>query len=83
MGKPSMTDADMAQYYFILPALPVGRLPISQDQLDRLKLVHNCTTPILLPSGKNILADMMFINSIGYTNMAGYPIEIMSLLETI
>ena len=35
-----------------LPAPPVGGLPISQDWLDRMKLV-----PIILPSGKDILAD--------------------------
>ena len=42
---------------FILPAPPVGGLPISQDWLDRMKLVHDHTVPIILPSGKDILAD--------------------------
>ena len=28
---------------FIFPVLPVKELPISQDWLDRMKLVHNCT----------------------------------------
>ena len=42
---------------FILPAPPVGGLPISQDWLDRMKLVHHRTVPIILPSGKHILAD--------------------------
>ena len=42
---------------FILPALPVGGLPISQNWLDRMKLVHDRTVPIILPSGKDILAD--------------------------
>ena len=41
--------------YFILPAPPVGGLPISQDWLDRMKLVHDRTIPIILPSGKDIL----------------------------
>ena len=42
---------------FMLPAPPVGGLPISQDWLDRMKLVHDCTIPIILPIGKDILAD--------------------------
>ena len=33
-----MTDAGTTQDYFILPAPPVGGLPISQDWLDRMKL---------------------------------------------
>ena len=41
----------------ILPAPPVGGLPISQDWLDRMKLVHDRTVPIILPSGIDILAD--------------------------
>ena len=36
-----MTDAGTTQDYFILPAPPVGGLPISQDWLDRMKLVHS------------------------------------------
>ena len=57
MGQMCMTDAGTTQDYFILPALPVGELPISQDWLDRMKLVHDRTVPIILPSGKDILAD--------------------------
>ena len=53
----------------ILPAPPVGGLPISQDLLDRLKLVCNRTIPITLPSGKNILADTMFKISTGHTDL--------------
>ena len=68
MGQMCMTDAGMTQDNFILPAPPVGGLPISQDWLDRMKLVRNCTIPIILPSGKNILADTMFKIIIGYTN---------------
>ena len=34
-----MTDASTTQDNFILPAPPVGGLPISQDWLDRMKLV--------------------------------------------
>ena len=35
---------------FILPAPPVGGLPISHDRLDGMKLVCNGTIPIILPS---------------------------------
>ena len=52
-----MTDAGTTQDYFILPAPPVGGLPISQDWLDRMKLVHDRTVPIILPSGEDILVD--------------------------
>ena len=52
-----MTNVGMTQDNFILPAPPVGELPISQDWLDRMKLVHDRTVPIILPSGTNILAD--------------------------
>ena len=65
----SLTDAGTAQDNFILPAPPVGGLPISQDWLDIMKLVRNRTIPIALPSGKNILADTMFKISIGHTNL--------------
>ena len=43
MGQMCMTDAGTTQDNFILPAPPVGRLPISQDWLDRMKLVHDRT----------------------------------------
>ena len=55
-----MTDAVTTQDYFILPAPPVGGLPISQDPLDRMKLVHDRTIPVILPSGKNILVYIVF-----------------------
>ena len=42
---------------FILPAPRVGGLPLSQDWLDRMKLFHDRTIPIILPSIKDILAD--------------------------
>ena len=58
-----MTDAGTTQDNFILPAPPVGGLPISQDWLDRMKLVCNRTVPIL-PSGKDILVDYIFYESI-------------------
>ena len=64
-----MTDAGTTQDYFILPAPPVGGLPISQDWLDRMKLVHDRTVPIILPSVKDILVDTMFKIIIGYTNL--------------
>ena len=68
MGQMCMTDAGTTQD-FILPAPPVGRLPISKDWLDRMKLVHDRTVPIILPSGKDILVDTMFKIIIGYTNL--------------
>ena len=64
-----MTDAGTTQDNLILPSPPVGGLPISQDWLDRTKLVRNRTFPSILPSGKNILVDTMFKISIGYTNL--------------
>ena len=54
-----MTDAGTTQDNFILPAPPVGGLPISQDWLDRMKLVHDRTVPIILPSGKDILGQWL------------------------
>ena len=69
MGQMCMTDADTAQDYFILPALPEGGLPIFQDWLDRMKLVRDRTIPIILPIGKNILVNMVFKISVGYTNL--------------
>ena len=42
---------------------------ISQDRLDRMKLVHDRSIPIILPSGKNILVNMVFKISDGYTNL--------------
>ena len=70
-----MTDAGTTQDYFILPAPPVGGLPISQDWLDRMKLVHDRTIPIILPSGKDILVDTMFKIIIGYTNLGTRQIQ--------
>ena len=46
MGQMGMTDAGTTQDNFILPASPIGGLPISQDRLDRMKLVHDHTVPI-------------------------------------
>ena len=48
-----MTDAGTTQDNFILPAPPVGGLPISQDWLDRIKFVYDRSVPIILPSGKS------------------------------
>ena len=62
-----MTVAGTTQDNFILPAPPVGRLPISQDWLDRMKFVGDPTTPINLPSGINILVNMAFKICVGYT----------------
>ena len=72
IGQMSMTDTDTTQDNFILPAPHVGGLPISQDQLDRMKFVRNLTIPIILPSGKNILTDTMFKSGIGYTNLGKF-----------
>ena len=58
-----MTDAGTTQDYFILPALRVGGLSISQD--DRMKLVRNRTIPIILPSRKNILVNVVFKVNVG------------------
>ena len=69
MGQMCTTDAGTTQDNFILPAPPVGGLPISQDWLDRMKLVRDHTIPIILPSGNNILANSMFKIIIGYTNL--------------
>ena len=70
-----MTDAGTTQDNFILPAPPVGGLPISQDWIDRMKLVRNRTIPVILPSGKDILVDTMFKIIIGYTNLGTRQIQ--------
>ena len=41
MCQICMTDAGTTQDNFILPAPPIGGLPISQDWLDRMKLVYD------------------------------------------
>ena len=48
--------------------LPVGRLPISEDWLDRTKLALDRTIPTTPPSGKNISVNMLFKITTGYTN---------------
>ena len=53
----------------------VGGLPILQDWLNKMKLVHDRTIPIILPSGKNILADTMFKIIIWYTNLGTRQIQ--------
>ena len=70
-----MTDAGMTQDNFMHSALPVEGLPISQDWLDRIKLLRNRTIPIILSSGKNILVDIMFKIIIGYTNLGMWQIQ--------
>ena len=80
MCQMCMTDAGTIQDKFILPAPPVG-LPISQDRLDRMKLVHDHTIPIILSSGKNVLADTMFKIIMGYTNLGMRQIQ--SRLESV
>ena len=69
VGQMCMTDAGTTQDNSIFPASPVGGLPISQDWLDRMKLVRDRTILISLPSGKNniIMADTMFKCILGYT----------------
>ena len=63
--RMSMTEAGN----LILPALPVRGVRIVQDWPDRMKLVRNRTIPITLHCGKNILDNMVFKISIGYTNL--------------
>ena len=75
MSLMCLTNTGTTQDYFILPAPPVGGLPISQDRLDRMKLVHDHTIPIILPSGKNILGNMVFQISVGYTNLDTMQIQ--------
>ena len=75
MCQMCMTDAGTTQDNFILPAPPVGGLPLSQDWLDRMKLVHDRTVPIILPSGEDILVDAMFKIIIGYTNLVTRQIQ--------
>ena len=69
------SNADTTQNNFIFPAPPIGGLPISQDRLDRMKLVRDSTIPIILPSVKNILAHTMFKIIIGYTNLGTEEIQ--------
>ena len=69
MGQACFTDVGMIQDNFILPVLPVRGLPISQDMLDRMKLVGNRTIPMMLPSRKKKLVNFMFKIIIGYTNL--------------
>ena len=54
---------------FILPAMPIRGMPMSKDRVERMKLVHNLTITVILPSRNNILADMMFKISVGYMNL--------------
>ena len=75
MGQMCMTDAGTTQHTFILPVPPAGGLPISQDWLDRMKLVRDCTIPVILPSGKDILVDTMFKINVGYTNLGTRQIQ--------
>ena len=48
MGHMCVTDVSTNKM-FILPALPIRGLPVSKEQLDRMKLVWNLTIPIMLP----------------------------------
>ena len=75
-----MTDACTTQDTFVLPAPPVGGLPISQDWLDRMKLISYRSIPIILPSGKNILADTMYKINIEYINIGTRQIQ--SILDS-
>ena len=75
MGQMCMTDAGTTQDNFILPAPPVGGLPIFQDWLDRMMLVRDRTIPIILPSVENISADTMFKIIIEYTNLGMRQIQ--------
>ena len=90
-----MTHAGKTQDSFILPAPPVGGPPISQDRLDRMKLVSDRTIPIkwkeynwlikcLKPTlargnSKAALAAICLYIITSDANMAAYPTK-MSLL---
>ena len=43
--------------------------PVSQNRLDRIKFARSRTIPISVPNGKNILGDMVFQISVGYTSI--------------
>ena len=83
MCQICMTDAGTTQNNFILPAPPVGGLPISQDWLDRMKLVYDRTVPIILPSEKDILVDYIFEISVGYANLPEIVIKTETRLSCI
>ena len=57
MGQMCITDAGTTQDNFIPPAPPVGGLPISQDWLDRMKLVHDRTVPIIKLSAHTLAVE--------------------------
>ena len=65
----------MTQDNFIFPIMPIGGLPISQERFDRMKFVRVHTIPIVLPSGKNILVNMVFKISVVYTNLVTWPVQ--------
>ena len=44
---------DQEEYIFILPALPIRGMPVSQDKLEKIKSVCNHTILLILQSGKN------------------------------
>ena len=44
-------------------------LPIPLDRLDKMKFLPERTIPIILPSRKNILVNMVFKITVGYTNL--------------
>ena len=68
MGQVCMTDAVTAQDYFIL-ALPLGGLPISQDGLDTSGACSRPHHSNHFANGNNILVNMVFRVSVGYTNL--------------
>ena len=72
-----MNESDVYDHS-ILPAPPVGGLPISLDWPDRTKLVRDRTIPIILPSGNNILANRMLKLIIGYTKQSRADLEAQS-----
>ena len=54
LNESCMADKGTTQNKCILPAPPVGGLPISQDRLDRMKLVRDRIIPIIVRSEKDI-----------------------------
>ena len=69
-GQMCITDAGTTQDNFVLPALPVGGLPTSQDWIDSMKRVPGRINPNILSSGKIIVANYIFKLIIGYTNLS-------------
>ena len=69
----NIKDAGTTENNFILPAPPVGGLPISQDRLDRMNLVRDHTTPIIFKWEEYVDYIVFKIRLFITPNMAEYP----------